>query len=424
MIPGGRGRGRCQYSLMSALSDAPPYSAPLPERGRLSPHDRKGPRMSRSARSALHRIRPVTALATAATALLGACLLQPATAVADTADTAAPAESAAVGAPTGVSVLSGQWTRPWAITFLPDGKQALVTERRSSTVWLQGRDGTKKKVGTVPNTVYPSPARRVGSGGLMGVAPSPTWNGTTDQDVFFVHTAASDIRVVRMRFDGTSLSGYTVVLGGITRGGDHNGGKIAFGPDGYLYVAVGDALKRNLAQDKNSLNGKILRITKSGAAAPGNPFGTRVYSFGHRNPQGFAWDSRGRLWASEIGESTWDELNLITPGANYGWPTCEGSCGKAGLTDPKKVWHPDEGGVPAQIAIANDVVYVSTLLGQRLWALPIDSTGKGVKTGTSYYKNSYGRLRAIAKVPGADELWLGTTDGGDDKDRILKITVK
>ncbi len=137
----------------------------------------------------------------------------------------------------------------------------------------------------MPNTVYPSPARRVGSGGLMGVAPSPTWNGTTDQDVFFVHTAASDIRVVRMRFDGTSLSGYTVVLGGITRGGDHNGGKIAFGPDGYLYVAVGDALKRNLAQDKNSLNGKILRITKSGAAAPGNPFGTRVYSFGHRNPQ-------------------------------------------------------------------------------------------------------------------------------------------
>ncbi|GAB7106094.1 hypothetical protein JCM4814A_44080 [Streptomyces phaeofaciens JCM 4814] len=374
--------------------------------------------MSPSARSALHRIRPGTAVITAATALLGACFLQPATAA---------EEPRAAGAPTGVSVLSAGWTRPWAITFLPDGKRALVTERQSSTVWLQGSDGAKKKVGTVPNTVYPSPSlgtTAVGSGGLLGVAPSPTWNGTTDQDVFFVHTAATEIRVVKMRFDGTSLSGYTVVLGGITRGGDHNGGKIAFGPDGYLYVSVGDALQRKLAQDKNSLNGKILRITKSGAAAPGNPFGTRVYSLGHRNPQGLAWDSRGRLWETEIGESTWDELNLIGAGANYGWPTCEGSCAQAGMTNPKKVWNPAQGGVPAQLAIAGDVVYVTTLLGQRLWAMPIDSTGKGVGTATSYYTNSYGRLRALTKVPGADTLWLGTTDGGVGKDRILKVTVK
>ncbi|MFJ1805583.1 MULTISPECIES: PQQ-dependent sugar dehydrogenase [unclassified Streptomyces] len=323
-----------------------------------------------------------------------------------------------------MSVLSDKWTRPWAISFLPDGKKALVTERRSATVWVQHSDGSKKKVGAVPNTVVPSPALRVGSGGLLGVAPSPTWNGTTDRDVFFVHTAAADIRVAKMHFDGTSLSDYSVVLGGITRGGDHNGGKLAFGPDGYLYVSVGDALQGSLAQNKNSLNGKILRITKSGAAAPGNPFGNRVYSLGHRNPQGLAWDARGRLWETEIGESTWDELNLISPGANYGWPTCEGSCSKAGMTNPKKVWNPDQGGVPAQIAIKRDVIYVSTLLGQRLWALPIDSTGKDVGTAKSYYNGAYGRLRAIAKVPGADQLWLATTDRGDDKDRILKISIK
>lgn len=385
--------------------------------------------MSRLAHSALPRVRPGRAAIAAVTALVGVCVLQPASATAVAENTAS---KAAVGtgtradssAPSGVSVLSDKWTRPWAISFLPDGKKALVTERRSATVWVQHSDGSKKKVGAVPNTVVPSPALRVGSGGLLGVAPSPTWNGTTDRDVFFVHTAAADIRVAKMHFDGTSLSDYSVVLGGITRGGDHNGGKLAFGPDGYLYVSVGDALQGSLAQNKNSLNGKILRITKSGAAAPGNPFGNRVYSLGHRNPQGLAWDARGRLWETEIGESTWDELNLISPGANYGWPTCEGSCSKAGMTNPKKVWNPDQGGVPAQIAIKRDVIYVSTLLGQRLWALPIDGTGKDVGTAKSYYNGAYGRLRAIAKVPGADQLWLATTDRGDDKDRILKISIK
>ncbi|CAM5561968.1 Glucose/Sorbosone dehydrogenase domain-containing protein OS=Streptomyces aurantiogriseus OX=66870 GN=GCM10010251_94350 PE=4 SV=1 [Streptomyces aurantiogriseus] len=385
--------------------------------------------MARLAHWALHRFRPGTAAVTAAvTAVLGACVLQPtpsaAAAESLSSRTEAGAGARADGAPSGVSVLSGQWTRPWTISFLPSGKKALVTERFNAKVWVQGSDGSKKQVGTVPHTVAPSPTPGVAGGGLLGVAPSPTWNGTTDKDVFFVHTAARDIRVVKMRFDGSSLRDYTVLIGGIPRGGDHNGGKIAFGPDGYLYVTVGDALKRNLAQDKNSLNGKILRITKSGAAAPGNPFGNRVYSLGHRNPQGLAWDARGRLWETEIGENAWDELNLITPGANYGWPACEGSCSKAGMTNPKMVWKPSEGGVPAQIAVKRNVLYISTLLGQRLWRLPIDSTGKGVGTATSYYNGAYGRLRALAKVPGADELWLGTSDRGDNRDRILRITIR
>ncbi|MEU1511520.1 PQQ-dependent sugar dehydrogenase [Streptomyces sp. NPDC005811] len=280
----------------------------------------------------------------------------------------------------------------------------------------QGRRG--------PDTVFAPTGGDFGEGGgLLGVAPSPTWNGTTDQDVYFVHTAAAETRVVRMRFDGTSLTDYQVVLGGIARGGDHNGGKIAFGPDGCLYVSTGDARNKPLAQDPNSLNGKILRLTTSGGPAPGNPFGTRVYSLGHRNPEGFAWDSRGRLWETEIGDATWDEVNLITPGANYGWPTCEGTCTTAGMTDPLHVWHPAEGGVPAQAAIADDVLYVSTLRGERLWALPIDATGTGLGTAVSYYTGAYGRLRALAKVPDADELWLGTSDRGTDKDSLLKVTL-
>ncbi|MFF3500861.1 PQQ-dependent sugar dehydrogenase [Streptomyces sp. NPDC003247] len=371
--------------------------------------------MSHKARPAPRRVRPRTALITAVAALLGVCALRPPA-------TADPGVLPDGGKPTGVSVLSDKWTKPWSVSFLPDGKRALVTERVAAAVWVQNRDGSKKKVGTVPHTVVPSPTVLSGSGGLLGVAPSPTWNGTTDQDVFFVHTAANDLRVVKMRFDGTSLSGYTVLVGGITRGGDHNGGRIAFGPDGYLYVTTGEAYQSKLAQDKNSLNGKILRITRTGAAAPGNPFGTRVYSYGHRNPQGLAWDSRGRLWETEVGDSAWDELNLIEPGRNYGWPTCEGSCAKAGMTNPKRVWKPSEGGVPAQIAVSGDVLYVSTLRGQRLWAMPIDATGKDVGTAKAYYNGTYGRLRAIVKVPGADRLWLGTSDRGEDKDLILEVT--
>ncbi|MFH8773183.1 PQQ-dependent sugar dehydrogenase [Streptomyces sp. NPDC017958] len=327
------------------------------------------------------------------------------------------------GGPSGISTLADKLTNPWGISFLPKTKNALVTERYTSAVWLVKSDGSKKKVGTVPNTVRPDPDPAMADGGLLGVAPSPTWNGTTDKDVFFVHTVADGTRVVKMRFDGTSLSGYTVVLSGIKRGGDHNGGTIAFGPDGYLYVTTGDAHHSSLAQDKNSLNGKILRITKSGAAAPGNPFGNRVYSYGLRNPEGLAWDARGRLWAADIGHTKWDELNLLSKGGNYGWPTCEGPCSTAGTTNPKMVWKPEDGGVPAQLAIVDNAIYVTTLLGKRLWRLPIDASGVGIGPATSYYNGAYGRLRALAKVPGADRLWLGTSGNGTGKDRILKVTI-
>ncbi|MFJ4624142.1 PQQ-dependent sugar dehydrogenase [Streptomyces sp. NPDC088812] len=326
------------------------------------------------------------------------------------------------GAPSGISTLSDTWTTPWGISFLPDGNTALVTERNTGEVFEAGRDGSRRRVGKVPNAVWSLEAQD--KGGLLGVAVPPTWNGTTDRDVFFMETTATDNRVVRMDFDGTSLSGYTPVLTGIRRDTQHNGGNVVFGPDGYLYVTTGDAFEGRLAQDKDSLNGKILRITRTGEAAPGNPFGTRVYSYGHRNPQGLAWDSAGRLWETEIGHQTYDELNLIEPGRNYGWPTCEGSCDAAGTTNPKQVWKPGEGGVPAQIAVVDDVIYASTLRGRRLWALPIDSSGKNVKSATSYYDSQYGRLRALVKVPGADELWLGTSDRGTDKDLLLKVTVR
>ncbi|MFE7269208.1 PQQ-dependent sugar dehydrogenase [Streptomyces sp. NPDC057623] len=348
----------------------------------------------------------------AATAVLTVSLSQPVAAAPNAADG---------GAPTGVKTLSTGWQTPWGISFLPDGRTALVTERLSYQVHSLDRDGTKKRVGEVPYTV-PEPYEQ-GAGGLLGVAPSPTWDGKKDKRVFFMHTTRSETRVVRMDYDGRSLGNYKPLLTGIRRGGDHNGGRIAFGPDKYLYVSTGDALQRNLAQNKNSLNGKILRITMTGAPAPGNPFGNRVYSYGHRNPQGLAWDRKGRLWSAEIGQEARDELNLIKRGANYGWPTCEGPCAVKGMSNPKATFTPAKG-VPAQLAIVRNVIYVSSLRGKRLWRVPIDGNRERLGAKTAFYSGTYGRLRAIAKVPGVDELWVGTSDRGNGKNLILRVPIK
>ncbi|MFF4036247.1 PQQ-dependent sugar dehydrogenase [Streptomyces sviceus] len=325
------------------------------------------------------------------------------------------------GVPSSVSTLSSGWTIPWGIFWLPDGKSALVTERDDFRVWKVTKDGTKTQVGTVPNAVTTN-----GEGGLLGVAVDPKWE--TNHRVYFMHTASEGNRVVRMTYDGTALSDYTVLLQGIKKNRYHNGGRLAFGPDGYLYVSTGEAQTPDLAQDKSSLNGKILRMTTDGKAAPGNPFGNYVYSLGHRNPQGLAFDRNGRLWEAEFGNSSKDELNLIKPGANYGWPTCEGTCSTAGMTNPKATWNVSEAS-PSGIAIVRNVVYMASLRGERLWRIPINGDNESVGTPTAYYVGTYGRLRTVTKVPGADQLWLSTTNcdnnGGaaDGSDKIFRVTI-
>ncbi|MFE3038379.1 PQQ-dependent sugar dehydrogenase [Streptomyces canus] len=325
------------------------------------------------------------------------------------------------GVPSSVATLSSGWTIPWGVFWLPDGKSALVTERDDFRVWKVTKDGTKTQVGTVPNAVTTN-----GEGGLLGVAVDPKWE--TNHRVYFMHTASEGNRVVRMTYDGTTLSGYTVLLQGIKKNRYHNGGRLAFGPDGYLYVSTGEAQTPDLAQDKSSLNGKILRMTTDGQPAPGNPFGTYVYSLGHRNPQGLAFDRNGRLWEAEFGNSSKDELNLIKPGANYGWPTCEGTCSVSGMTNPKATWNVSEAS-PSGIAIVRNVVYMASLRGERLWRIPINGDNESVGTPTAYYVGTYGRLRTVTKVPGADQLWLSTTNcdnnGGaaDGSDKIFRVTI-
>ncbi|MFE5093024.1 PQQ-dependent sugar dehydrogenase [Streptomyces sp. NPDC056638] len=325
------------------------------------------------------------------------------------------------GVPSDIATVSTGWSIPWGTYWMPDGKTALVTERDSFKVFKVTPGGTRTQVGTVPGAVTTD-----GEGGLLGVAVDPEWS--TNHYVYFMHTASEGNRVARMTYDGSSLGGYTVLLQGIKKSRYHNGGRLAFGPDGYLYASTGEAQTPDLAQDKNSLNGKILRMTTDGRAAPGNPFGNYVYSYGHRNPQGLAFDAKGRLWEAEFGDSKKDELNLIKPGNNYGWPVCEGSCSTAGMTDPKKTWNVSEAS-PSGIAIVRNVIYMAALKGERLWRVPITGDTENLGTPTAYYVGTYGRLRTVTKVPGQDQLWLSTTNcdnnGGepDGADKLFRISI-
>jgi len=316
------------------------------------------------------------------------------------------------GTPQAPTTVSSSWDIPWDICWEPGGTFALVTERDTFKVFKLTPSGTKTQVGTVPNSVTTD-----GEGGLLGCAPSPTWNGSSDTDWFFMHTSndggTTQNRVIKMTFNGSSLTNRTVILGGIRSSRFHNGGRIRFGPDGFLYVTTGDSQQDTLAQDVNSLNGKILRITKTGAAAPGNPFGTRIYSYGHRNPQGLGWDSAGRLWEAEFGNATWDEVNLISAGANYGWPTCEGTCSVSGMTNPK--WQKGVASCSCSgFAVVNDTIYLGALRGTRLWRLEL--TGTSVSNESSYFVGTYGRIRSVTKVPSDNAIWFGTSNSDNNGD--------
>jgi glucose/arabinose dehydrogenase len=233
------------------------------------------------------------------------------------------------------TVVADNLDTPWAIAFLPDGSM-LVTERpgRVKHIVLGKKTEQVADIGGV---------REIGEGGLLGIALHPEFSSNHFVFVYYTYSGSGDNtmnRVVRMTFRDGTLADEKLILDAIPGASNHNGGRLKFGPDNFLYVSTGDAQDPSLAQDKNSLAGKILRVTDTGDAAPGNPFGNRTYSYGHRNPQGLAWDSVGRLWATEHGPSGGslgtgnDEVNLIGSGKNYGWPTIQGTQSQNGLETP------------------------------------------------------------------------------------------
>lgn len=308
---------------------------------------------------------------------------------------------------------------PWGIGFLPDGS-ALVTERDSGRV-LQIRpsaSGTKAKVTTV-GTINASSSLE---SGLLGLAVSPSY--AQDKQVFVYASTASDNRVLRVRFANGRLGTPKPVLTGIPRGQIHDGGRLQFGPDGYLYVSTGESGDPELAQQKRSLGGKILRITKDGKAAPGNPTkGSPVWSLGHRNVQGLAFDADGNLWASEFGQDTWDELNLIRKGTNYGWPRVEGRGSIKEFRNPQVVWRTEDAS-PSGLAYLDGQLWLASLKGERLWRIDVKDA-KATKP-TDYFVGRYGRMRTVAVAPDG-RLWVTTSnrDGRGDPqkadDRILLV---
>ena len=305
---------------------------------------------------------------------------------------------------------------PWGVDFLPDGS-GVVTERMSGRVLRITPDGISTPLGAMAEAVAQ------GEAGLLGVAVSPEFD--EDRTLFFYLTSSSDNRVVKAELDGSTLGTPSVVLDGIPAGFIHDGGRIAFGPDGYLYVTTGETGEPELAQDPDSLAGKILRITPDGRPAPGNPDpDSPVWSLGHRNVQGLAWDDDGRLWASEFGDSTWDELNLVEKGGNYGWPVVEGSGGGPEFIDPQLVW-PVEDASPSGLAYADGQLWMAALRGRRLWRIDVSADGRA-SDPTAWFTEQYGRLRTVAVAPDG-LLWLTTSnrDGRGEPvpadDRILLV---
>ncbi|QIN83531.1 PQQ-dependent sugar dehydrogenase [Rubrobacter tropicus] len=310
---------------------------------------------------------------------------------------------------------------PWSFAFLPDG-DALVTERDSGRLLRVSPSGDVREIQTLPEGGD-------GEGGLLGVAVSPEYE--RDRYVYAYTTTETDNRVVRFRIGEEPEP----ILTGIPVNSYHNGGRIEFGPDDKLYVTTGDAGDTSNSQDQSSLGGKILRVNPDGSVPGDNPFpGSPVYSYGHRNVQGLAWDADGQLFASEFGQDTWDEANRIEAGDNYGWPEVEGEGGEdRGFVDPITVWPTSEASPSgAEILVDGAIpqwegdLFVTALRGESLWRLELDDRGN-VTGRERLLDGEVGRVRDVAQAPDGS-LWVSTSNHdsygnpvSEDDDRIFRL---
>lgn len=304
---------------------------------------------------------------------------------------------------------------PWSVAFTEGA--TLVSERDSDRVLEVLPDGSTRVAGTVEGVAG------TGEGGLLGMT-------VDDQQRLYVYSTAADgNRIQRFALAGDpgslELGEVETLLDGIPAASYHDGGRLAFGPDGMLYATTGDAGQRDTAQDRTSLAGKILRMTPDGDAPDDNPFpGSLAYSYGHRNPQGLTWSDDGTMFATEFGQNTWDELNIITAGTNYGWPEVEGIAETQGFTDPVQQWEPEVAS-PSGMTHLDGILYIANLRGEVLRTVPVTNPG----ASTNYYTGDYGRFRDAATGPDGG-LWIPTsnTDGRGDPseadDRLLRIPVQ
>lgn len=316
-------------------------------------------------------------------------------------------------AATGPTSLATGLQIPWSIAFY--GSTPLVSERGTARIQAVGANGALTTVATIAGV------SGTGEGGLLGIA-------VRDNFLYAYFTAGAENRIERYPLTGSGtavrLGAAQTLLSGIPAGSNHNGGRIAFGPDGMLYAATGDAGTTSRSQSLASLGGKILRMTPDGRVPADNPFsGSYVYSYGHRNVQGLAWAADGAMYASEFGQNTWDELNQIKAGGNYGWPDVEGKAGNSKYIDPLQQWATADAS-PSGIAVSGANIYIANLRGERLRKVPLAATA----TSSEFYVKEYGRLRDVVVAPdGRLYILTNNTDGrgtpksGDD--RMLSVPV-
>ncbi len=284
---------------------------------------------------------------------------------------------------------------PWDLDFFPDGS-IIFTERPGKVYVIDQETGLlKEPILTLDNVEH------IGEGGLLGIALHPSFKDTGFVYLYYTYKKEDEIfnRVVRYKMDNSYIVDVTqkkIIIDKIPGARTHNGGRIDFGPDENLYVTTGDAAQPKLSQDMSSLAGKILRVKDDGKIPSNNPFNdSPVYSLGHRNPQGLAWDSDGNLWSTEHGAIAKDELNLIEAGKNYGWPIIEGDETHPNMESPilqsgRDTW------APSGATYYNGSIYFAGLRGQTLYQAKIDSDSVELFT---HFDKEFGRLRSVFLGP-------------------------
>ncbi len=346
--------------------------------------------------------------------------LPTATATREPAEASPRALARASGGPR-VSTIATGLEAPWEIAFLPD-RRALVTERPGRVRLLTADRHLR---GT---PVAEIEVEAVGEAGLLGLAIDPDFS--ENRLVYLYRTTGDGNEVVRYELRDERLHEQAVVVRGIQAAGIHDGGRLRFGPDDRLYFSTGDAANPDLSQQPDGLNGKILRLSPR-QYRKGSGVRPQVFSYGHRNPQGFAWEpGTDRFVENEHGPDGDDEVNLMRRGANYGWPVIRGEQRREGMRTPVAVY-------PQSIAPSGSTFVrlpgsrwtgdylMACLVGRRIQRVTLSRDGR-VTRNEALFEDDYGRLRTIVEGPdGALYALTNNTDGRgsprDGDDRILRI---